>query len=101
MSTCFSTQQDYQGHVSSDSTSNSELTSLEYVDPSAPVPDPRIAQIDSLEAIINRLINDSETNNPEVCEEPSTPNAFNSRVRDSFTQTLSTGDIVITKVFDD
>lgn len=87
-----------QGALSSDSTSNSELTSLEYND--GGVQDPRIAQIDSLEAIINRLINDSEGDGGggggrgEDEEEES-------GVKDNFTQTISTGDIVITKVFDD
>ncbi|CAL8108581.1 unnamed protein product [Orchesella dallaii] len=83
---------------SSDSTSNSELTSLEYTETmQAREQDPRIAQIDSLEAIINRLIDiDPELNNNDdnsVDKPTSLTNAF--------TQTISTGDIVITKVFDD
>lgn len=88
-----------QGALSSDSTSNSELTSLEYTENNAAtLTDPRIAQIDSLEAIINRLINDS--NNCEDNEQEG-HDSNEQRVKDSSTQTISTGDIVITKVFDD
>lgn len=139
------------GHVSSDSTSNSELTSLEYTVSSsvdggaASLPsfqDARIAQIDSLEAIINRLISedsseppnddslvaeddellystdeirDGDGRGPVVAEfvlgrygdeeghDPATMRRSHliSDVRDTSTQTLSTGDIVITKVYDD
>ncbi|ODM94483.1 Exonuclease 3'-5' domain-containing protein 1, partial [Orchesella cincta] len=85
---------------SSDSTSNSELTSLEYTETfqAAPQQDPRIAQIDSLEAIINRLIDiDPELNN----NDDEQLDKSSSSVKHIATQTISTGDIVITKVFDD
>jgi len=100
-------------------------------------PDSRIAQIDSLEAIINRLISDNNnvSNDDDggddcggiMCgddvdeddeligsssqqQQQRAPRDFvlgssnDSKVnlkRDSSTQTVSTGDIVITKVFDD